>query len=497
MTELFILKELFSSARDGTVIDLRALHESFDGSVLAPYVGDVESSKQLIFRLNQESVMYASVRGDEVHVEHVEGESPVHGHISLLVDIIKASKDVSSFKRNVSVSPINRFFMDEKEMELVYLVATSGGFTIQGAVIERALSELQAGSDDQQAKLPPVPDNERKVDAAPVDDSKVKIARGATVSSSVGDSSTRNVTEMRKMFDLKIEKLRSVAKDYVEKLLADENEIELKVLRHLLNELLPLKEIHLDPGVLIKDAIIEKQLPWALDGDIYKRSGALVDVHHHEKGVLMSRAVKKIASILRDCLKENACVSFDEVKQALERNAFTFPDGENIESLIERSIREGMFSGYIDLVTQHVYRPKSDDERYQQSFQKELNALAREIKHDANKMLDLERVKSEIPRDLEAVLIAPEKPKELTGILDTTQTISEQFKAFLLDALVIGSPVPVAPLVKQIKALGVARNITLPFTIDRAGIEKMLEDMVRQGVIDGYFQDDDTFVRRK
>ncbi len=41
------------------------------------------------------------------------------------------------------------------------------------------------------------------------------------------------------------------------------------------------------------------------------------------------------------------------------------------------------------------------------------------------------------------------------------------------------------------------RSITLPFTIDRAGIEKMLEDMVRQGVIDGYFQDDDTFVRRK
>nr|MDO8117616.1 hypothetical protein [Candidatus Sigynarchaeota archaeon] len=112
MSELLVLNEIFSSVKDGAIINLRTLHARLEESVLAPYIGDVESIKQLIFRLNQESVMYASIHGDEVHVEHVEEESPLHKNVELLIAIIKSSDDVGSFKKNVSTSAINRYFMD-------------------------------------------------------------------------------------------------------------------------------------------------------------------------------------------------------------------------------------------------------------------------------------------------------------------------------------------------------------------------------------------------
>nr|MDO8118421.1 hypothetical protein [Candidatus Sigynarchaeota archaeon] len=390
---------------------------------------------------------------------------------------------------------------DEKEMELVYLMMTGGGINIQDVFIKYTLSDLQESSDDSNATRGQTQGGSRGKDET--SQSRITIGPTYREASPVSQTelsntdATRNISEIRHVFDLKIEKLRNIAKDYVENLLAEKNEIELKVLRHLLNELLPLKEIHLDPGIVIKDAIHEKNLPWQLDGEVYKRTGPYVDLHHHEQGVQVERAVKSFCTLLHDCLKDNACISFDDFQQELQGKTFSFPDGENIETMIDRSIREGLFSGYVDLVDQRIYRPKSDDEKYQQAFHKELDVLAKEIKRDVNKMLELERIKGDIPRDLEAVLIAPEKPKDLAGLLDKTQAISKDLQQFLLDAIKPGMPASVDGLVAQIKTYGTARNVTFPFSIDRDAVEKLLEEMVLHGLIDGHFKGDNSFLREK
>ena len=58
------------------------------------------------------------------------------------------------------------------------------------------------------------------------------------------EEKAKKIEELKKIQELKLKKLESIAINYVESLLSDENEMDTDVLKYLLNDLLPLKEMH-------------------------------------------------------------------------------------------------------------------------------------------------------------------------------------------------------------------------------------------------------------
>ncbi|MBD3188074.1 hypothetical protein GF325_14655 [Candidatus Bathyarchaeota archaeon] len=163
-----------------------------------------------------------------------------------------------------------------------------------------------------------------------------------------GGNDTTKIERLKKEHQLRIQKLEKIAKDYVESILSDENEFDLDVLRYMLLDLLPLKEVREDVDLLINSAIQERGLPWCIEGDKCVRTGELV---HKKSWVARERErqfLENVASIMERVLGRNTRVSLSKLGAALEDGGITGIDESMIEDLVEQVIRAHLFDGFID-----------------------------------------------------------------------------------------------------------------------------------------------------
>ena len=301
------------------------------------------------------------------------------------------------------------------------------------------------------------------------------------------------INQMRKNFEKKIEKIKSIGMDYVEELLEKETEMEVDVLNYLLVDLLPLKEIHLNPKKIIASAIRTKNLPFRLEGDTYKRYAgevkAAVMEEPRSEEIEFKRQFSPIMEELKGCLEQESAVSFAEFKSCLASKGILLPRGKNLELTIEKAIAQGLFNGYMDLVEKSIHRPKNENELYQSKFEKELAKFKEKVDDELDEI--------EIPQDLELLLLSPDEPRSISGFLERTESVINDIEASLLSHVRSGAPTSITGLkdllIKDIRD----KHDDLSYRLDVGEIEHCLECMIKEGKIQGYFQDDDHFLRIK
>jgi hypothetical protein len=114
------------------------------------------------------------------------------------------------------------------------------------------------------------------------------------------------------------EKLREIGANYVESIFQNENEMDIAVLRYLLNDLLPLQEIRMNPDPIIASAIEQKHLPWRLEGTTYRRTGAQVIKKFYGMEGKVSQVLRNFSELLQDIIKEKPFLSFAEIKEKVQ-----------------------------------------------------------------------------------------------------------------------------------------------------------------------------------
>jgi hypothetical protein len=304
------------------------------------------------------------------------------------------------------------------------------------------------------------------------------------------------VDEMKGIFEKKIDKLKTMAKDYVESLLGKENEMDVVVLRFLLNDLLPLRDLNLNTDALILDAVRERKLPFVLDGTVYKRKGPRIRTAGPEIEFEQRTMLQRFGIILSRALMDARFVGMLALQRVLESEKFSIPENETLETLLEKTIRQGFFKGYVDLVEQRVYRAKTEGEQYQEQFLKDLNKLSREIASDATRLEDLKKTEGKIPPSLEILLLSPEK-KGITGVLDKAESVSQNLQDFIMAQVQVGKRVSVADLSRRLKDHVHRDHVDVPYAIDEEAVERILEKMVDDRKISGFFPDQSNFIRKK
>lgn len=305
---------------------------------------------------------------------------------------------------------------------------------------------------------------------------------------------SRHVVVMKGIFEQKMEKLKKITMDYVESLLAKENEMDVVVLRYLLNDLLPLQDLQLNTDALILQAIKERNLPFVLNGTVYTRRGPRLKISGSSTDLNERTMLQTFGLAVSRILMDAPSITIDELAAGLVAENFTIPDNEPIESLLERSIKQGFFRGNVDLREQRIYRPKTENEQYQEQFLKELNALSKEIALDSAALKD---AGDKIPGSLEALLLSPEKPRDISTVLDKAQKISNNIEDFIMDTCQVGKRVSIVDLSKQLKTRVHDEQLDIPYQIDQDIVEIMLEKMIEERKLSGYFEDDIHFIRKK
>ena len=118
---MLVLEAVLKMAREHPVMALADVYHEVDPAIADQYVGDVNSFKAILFRLDQEGVMKARVDKDRVIVDHVsDGDTHVHRLIRKLRDTCETSRHLHEFTMRVFTSELNRYFLDEREVREVY-----------------------------------------------------------------------------------------------------------------------------------------------------------------------------------------------------------------------------------------------------------------------------------------------------------------------------------------------------------------------------------------
>lgn len=121
VSELLVLEVMLRIARERPVMALADVYREVDPAVAAPYVGDVNSLKAMLFRLDQEGVMKARVERDLVVVDQLGDEDThVHRLIRKLRETCELARHLHDFTMRVFTSELNRYFLDEREIRDVY-----------------------------------------------------------------------------------------------------------------------------------------------------------------------------------------------------------------------------------------------------------------------------------------------------------------------------------------------------------------------------------------
>ncbi|MFX0102910.1 MAG: hypothetical protein ACFFCS_25300 [Candidatus Hodarchaeota archaeon] len=470
MSELLVLREIFDMLGEKKSIDLKDLHKMLESPILSPYLGDFESFKATITRLELDGTLELEKSGSEIEITGYDKGSKFHDKIAKLEALFSQSKDDDDFKEKIYTCELNQHFLDTEEVKIVYFY----------------LNE----------KPPVVP-----VEKAPVE--KVTVAseeKKETMGTDDKMTNEKEITELRNIQEMKIKKLEQITRDYVEELLKDENEIDRTTLAYLLDELLPLKEMREDEVTLIMSAIKERNLPWILDGDVFKRTGELVKKtlgkdQHEENKIL-----KEFTNFLMSSLGNERSIGIDDFKAKLEETDFfkeTSKEEKDVsmESLLEESIEHGMFTGYVDAEERTIVRPKSAEEKYQETFKRELDRLSEEIMSDEKKIESLKRTEEKIPQDLESLLKFPEKPRDVMHALDKVSSGDVMIQDFILKNTPVGKKVSIIELNDKLQDYLEEKKMDLPFSITSESIEKILEGMVKNRMLVGYFEDDEHFKR--
>jgi undecaprenyl pyrophosphate synthase len=464
MAELLLLHEVFEHVAGQTRINLKSLYDEFYNPILAPYLGDFDSFMTMFYRLNQEGVLKSRTEGDDLIIEHVSTASPVHKKIKQLLETTRSCATAEEFESRVHVSSLNRDFMDAEEIKAVFYH------------LEGVKSAKQSTPTERQGEAS-------------------DYARTATEKGMTSKMQTK-ADAMKEVYEKKVAKLKSMAKDNVEILLSKENEMDIAVIRYLLNDLMPLRDLKLNADELVLDAIKARGLPFVLDGTIIKRQGSMIKQTRPELVHDMRSALQKLALVISRQLLETQHISMVELQRVLDAQNFTIPESETLETLIEQAIKHGYFNGFIDSVEQLVYRPKNEQERQQEAFMREINKLSKEIAVDAGRLADLKKVEAKIPPGLDALLLSP-KMHDLAEVLDKTEKSSRSIESFIMSAVKIGRKVSITDLSKQLKDHVHHEHVDVPFPIDDSTTGKILEKMVDTLKIYGYFDSSSNFIRRK
>ncbi|NMC05168.1 MAG: hypothetical protein GYA24_08155 [Candidatus Lokiarchaeota archaeon] len=516
MAELLLLREVFALVTGKERVDLRDLFDSLYNPILAPYTGDFDSFKNIFYRLNQEGVIKSHFEGDVLVIESIRDGSHVHEAIDRLIHACKACATVEEFEEKVHTSALNRYFMDGEEIKAVYFEVESGRTRATpvnpGHAPARApgpapaVVSMPATTRASTQDPGPAPASSRKgaPGPRPIDEQQQQQQQAAidplsmpvTQASQGAGGKASEVDAMKGLFEKKVEALKKLAKDYVESLLGKENEMDLGVLRYLRNDLLPLRDLNLNTDTLILDAVRERDMPFMLDGTVYKRKGPRIKASAPEMQFEERTLLQRFSIILSRALMDARFVGLLALQRLLEAERFAIPDNETIETLLEKAIRQGFFKGHLDQVEQRVYRPRTEAEQYQEEFLKELNRLAREVGSDAKKLEDLKKVEENIPTSLETLLMSPEK-KDITGVLDKAESVSRDLQEFILTTVQVGKKISVAELSRTLKEHVRQDRIDIPYAINEESVERLLEDLVDNRKISGFFEDQSTFVRKR
>nr|MDO8112127.1 hypothetical protein [Candidatus Sigynarchaeota archaeon] len=466
MAELLLLHGLFELIAGKKKMNLKQLYEKLSNPVLEPYQGDFSSFKEIFFRLNQEGVLKSRIVGDELIIDSYSSDSYIHKEIKKLQDLCHACKDAEEFENKLHTSALNKYFMDAEEIKAVFFF-------------------FETSKSSKPARAPA---------STPVE---APASEKASFSPKKDIATKSRVDEMKGIFEQKLDKLKKMAKDYFESLLSKENEMDLVVLRYLLNDLLPLRDLKLNTDTLMLEAIKERNMPFVLEGTIYKRIGPRIKKSGPEVDLKERSMLQTFALILSRSLMDSRSVPIHDLELVLKKEGFSIPEGETLESLIEKAIKQGFFKGYMDLVEQKLFRAKTEKEQYQEQFMKELNALSREIADDAEKLKKFKAGESKIPDGLEALLMSPEKPKDICGVLDKAESLEAKIQELLLDTIQVGRKVSITDLSKQLKERVHKEQVDVPWTIDNDAVEKLLEKLVDSRKITGYFEDSMHFFRKR
>nr|MDO8119266.1 hypothetical protein [Candidatus Sigynarchaeota archaeon] len=85
VAELLLLRDVFALIAGKKRLNL---HEVFDGlynPVLAPYIGDFDSFKNIFYRLNQEGVIKSHFEDDMLCIESIKESSHINETIDTLI----------------------------------------------------------------------------------------------------------------------------------------------------------------------------------------------------------------------------------------------------------------------------------------------------------------------------------------------------------------------------------------------------------------------------
>lgn len=295
---------------------------------------------------------------------------------------------------------------------------------------------------------------------------------------------------LRREHEHTVERVKQIAMDYTASILEHENEMDLDVLRYLLNDLLPLKDVHLVADAIVADAVASKGLPWRLEGAVYRREGAPVALLSWETQDEARRRLGAVANTVSAAVRDARSIAIDEVGPLLDGKGIEIPAGETVDSLLEAIISEGLFDGFVDLAAGRVHRNDTPRERYQKRFMQELDAAAASLAKEGEG-------RAAIPPRIEAVLVSPDKPRSLDGLLDTAQARSRDVQDFITTFCKAGSKVSIESLNMNLQQHFKERHVDLPWDVKKGGIETFLEEMVKNRQIDGYFDGEDHFVRER
>jgi hypothetical protein len=502
MAELLLLRDFFAQIAGKKRVNLKDLFEGLYNPTLAPYTGDFDSFKNVVYRLNQEGVIKSRFEGDVLVIDSAKANSHVHEAIDRLLRTCKSCSTVEEFEEKVHTSELNRLFMDGEEIKIVYFQIDGDRARAKPIASTASTSHAPAAEIPSRAASPPAssPSHASAPAPAPASTSAPPgldpLSKPVAASEGERIEGAGKIAEMKGIFERKIDKLKATAKDYVETLLGKENEMDLVVLRFLLNDLLPLRSLNLNTDALILEAVRERSLPFVLDGTVYKRKGPRIKTAGPEIRFEERTMLQRFGIILSRGLMDARFIGMPALQRLLETEQFLIPEGETMEKILEKTIRQGLFKGYIDLVEQRVYRAKTEAEQYQEQFLKDLNRMAREIASDATKLEDLKKSESKIPSGLEILLLSPGK-KGITGVLDKAEALSQNIQDFIMARVQVGKKVSVSELSRSLKDHVHRDHVDVPYVIDEEAVERILEKMVDDRKISGYFPDLSNFVRKQ
>ena len=120
VSELYILEGLLKIAKEQPAMRLEELYGKVAPPAVKRYVGDVNSIKAILFKLDQEGVVKNRIIQDKVVIDSVAGETYLYELTRLMRWICESSSSLEEFTERVFTCELNRYFLDANEVKVVY-----------------------------------------------------------------------------------------------------------------------------------------------------------------------------------------------------------------------------------------------------------------------------------------------------------------------------------------------------------------------------------------